>query len=104
MPQFSQFLMDNQYRGDFVAVWSRDEVDNELYSRLKQNWMNPNRFKLSLLAPPLPRYGTELNNQMSNARKYSTFFRSDHASFWYPTKKDVSFNAVLLTDMSIEFN
>lgn len=97
----------NQYRGDFVAVMARRDLDTPLYNILQANWLNANKYKLFLMQPDLPRTGPELTSFLARhtdesiKRAYKTFIRSDHASFWYPNSlsNETIANTVLLTDL-----
>ena len=51
------------------------------------------------MAPALPELGTQIDSNFDRVRKYETFMRSDHASFWYPTLKHMTFPAILITDL-----
>jgi hypothetical protein len=61
--------------------------------------MNKSKYKISLMDPLMPRLGSEIDRRYEKYRKYETFMRSDHASFWYPTKRNLTFNAILITDL-----
>ncbi|RWS00961.1 uncharacterized protein B4U79_12338 [Dinothrombium tinctorium] len=100
VPNAAAQIRANQNRGDFVAVWSRRGVDTELWQSLSKSWsqlQNPFRFKLIEFDSPLPLTIPTADE----LRRYDTFTRSDHSSFWYHKNANYSstLNAVLLTDM-----
>ena len=97
LPEWATKVKQNGYRGDFAAVWARKGVDTHLFDKLEKNWLNKDKYGLSLMAPPLPEFGSQLN--MNKLYKYSTFTRSDHSSFWYPTQRYMTFPAILITDL-----
>ena len=97
LPEWSTEVKKNGYRGDFAAVWARKGIDTPLYEKLEKNWLNKDKYRLSLMSPTLPKFGSQLD--MSRLYKFSTFTRSDHASFWYPTQRYMTFPAVLITDL-----
>lgn len=99
MPEWSERVKKDGSRGDFITVWARREVDNVLYEALQRNWLREDKYKLRIQDSPLPQCGNELSQNYWEFEKYSNFMRSDHASFWYPTEKNVSFNAILLHDL-----
>jgi hypothetical protein len=99
LPDWSLSVKQNGYKGDFAAVWARKGVDNHLYQTLKRNWISKSKYKLSLMDPLLPRLGSQMDVKYGKYSKYNTFVRSDHASFWYPTERDITFNAILITDL-----
>ena len=78
-------------------MWSRENVDTEVANSLASSWSlssNSKKYKLISFEPPLP----EKEPNDNHYSIYSTYFRSDHASFWYSQGFE-SLNAVLLTDM-----
>ena len=80
-------------------MWARDNVDNEVADALLLSWSHlsgSKKYKIIKFNPPLPE--KEPDDKTYNT--YAAYFRSDHASFWYP-KGPYSLNAVLLTDMGM---
>lgn len=93
----------NNFRGDFLAVWSRRIIDWHLWHSFYLNWKEfenstgvPDNVKLMQLDPPIPRVPMLISNW-----RYRNFMKSDHAAFWNHKNRaySQSLNAVLLTDM-----
>lgn len=82
-----------------MTAWSRRNIDHDLYFFLERNWQNKDKYPLKLLDPPLPTLSQEVSKNWSKYSKYGTFARSDHASFWYPIERDLSFRSILLSDL-----
>ncbi|OTF79280.1 hypothetical protein BLA29_009132 [Euroglyphus maynei] len=102
LPQWRDRVRQNQFRGDFAAVWARHDVDSKLFQTLQSNWQNEHKYKLFLMDIPLPKLGRHLTFGLESKKlsPYSTFLRSDHSSFWYPHSiKNETINAILLTDL-----
>ncbi|RWS04742.1 uncharacterized protein B4U79_02535, partial [Dinothrombium tinctorium] len=100
VPNAAAQIKANQNRGDFIAVWSRKSVDYELWqslSKSRSQLQSSLKFKLIEFDCPLP----ATRATASELRRYGTFTRSDHASFWYHKNANYpsTLNAVLLTDM-----
>lgn len=96
MPKIARTSEDNQFRGNYIAVWNRKGIDKELWTKLSEVWNespDKERFKLFNMDPRLPYKVTGKYNDLG------TFIRSDHANFWFPKNYDKSLNAVLLTDL-----
>lgn len=99
MPKIVKISEENQYRGNYVAVWSRRSIDRELLTKLTEVWnksADKDKFKLFSMDPRLPL------SFKNSAHDLGTFIRSDHANFWYPKSKEFegqSLRAVLLTDL-----
>ncbi|XP_054165828.1 uncharacterized protein LOC128963350 [Oppia nitens] len=100
LPDWGTEIKQNGYRGDFAAVWARKGVDTKIFDKLQQNWLNSDKYGLSLMAPALPELGSQVVGRSDRRLlKYQTFLRSDHASFWYPPQKYMTFPAILITDL-----
>jgi len=99
VPSFVEDVKETGNRGNFVSVWARRNIDQDLYFFLDRNWRNKMKYPLKIMDPPLPSYSSEVNKNWSKYSKYGTFARSDHASFWYPTEKETTFKAILLHDL-----
>ncbi|OTF81903.1 hypothetical protein BLA29_011457, partial [Euroglyphus maynei] len=99
LPAFVEEIQDGGSRGNFMTVWSRRNIDHDLYFFLEKNWKNKNIFPLKLMDPPLPNLSHEVSKNWSKYSKYGTFARSDHASFWYPLERDTTFRSILLSDL-----
>ncbi|RWS18004.1 uncharacterized protein B4U79_12004, partial [Dinothrombium tinctorium] len=82
-PDSYKWLENNTFRGDFMSIWGRD-ADLFLYEALAETWKGPfsSHFKLHLIHSPL---ATNFND-LEPLHMYTTFFRSDHASFWSSAK------------------
>lgn len=102
-----------KYRGDFLATWSRKTWDEPLEDIFRSAWIDlgyeSRTFKA--MRPELPQ------SRLPNSQErydWKDFFRSDHASFWFPpltstavrrapnrtsTVGHTSLNAILLTDL-----
>lgn len=102
-----------KFRGDFLATWSRKQHDEPLEGVFRGAWADlgyeSRTFKA--MRPELPQ------SRLPNAEEryeWKDFFRSDHASFWFPpltsnavrrspnrtsTATHSSLNAILLTDL-----
>lgn len=98
MPKITRISEENQFRGNYIAVWNRKGIDRELWTKLSEVWSTSpekERFKLFNMDPRLPYKVTGKYSDLG------TFIRSDHANFWFPRNKnfDKSLNAVLLTDL-----
>lgn len=113
LTEFSEELERENNRGDFLATWSRRTHDEPLESTFRDAWVDlgyeSRTFKS--MRPDLPQ------NRLPNSYEryeWKDFFRSDHASFWYPqltsaavrrspnrtfTLGHSSLNAILLTDL-----
>lgn len=113
LADFFDELEREKNRGDFLATWSRKTWDEPLENAFRYAWQDlgfeARAFKS--MRPELPQ--SRLPN--SEERFYwKDFFRSDHASFWFPplistavrrapnrtpTVGHSSLNAILLTDL-----
>ena len=89
-PEEAERIKKDGNRGDFTATWMRTGVDDEIMNQLEKEWKKTEGGKKYKLRPlsasnPLP----------------STFYRSDHASFWFPKVAEYTkpLRAMLLTDM-----
>lgn len=85
-------------RGDFLALWTRSEFDNNLAQKFVQSWGPTDRMGVINFNPNLPEV---LFFSNSKSLKYPTFKRSDHSSFWYHGNSDypATLSAILLTDL-----
>ena len=73
-------MINNGNRGDFVGIWSRANVDTHLLNSFRTSWSKIADFpKILALEPKL----TAREPSGASRRSFSTFFRSDHAAFWY---------------------
>lgn len=113
LPEFVAEMEEDKYRGNFLATWARQSHDQLLESNFRSAWTDlgfENR-SFKAMRPKLPK--TKLPTSTDKVQ-WSDFFRSDHASFWYPalTTKTVarapnrtstightSLSAILLTDL-----
>lgn len=113
LTDFSDELEREKFRGDFLATWSRKIHDEPLEDVFRTSWIDlgfeSRTFKS--MRPDLPQ------SRLPNAEEryeWKDFFRSDHASFWFPpltstavrrspnrtsTVGHTSLNAILLTDL-----
>jgi hypothetical protein len=113
LADFFDELDREKSRGDFLATWSRKHWDEPLESVFRGAWQDlgyeARTFKA--MRPELPQ------SRMPNAEErflWKEFFRSDHASFWFPpltstavrrapnrtsAANHASLNAILLTDL-----
>ncbi|RWS22576.1 hypothetical protein B4U80_01527 [Leptotrombidium deliense] len=83
-------------RGNFVAIWKRDFLDNDLWKLFNEAWDNvetPSKYNLYPFSAPFP-----LNASVDLIREYPTFIRSDHAPFWHLGNGKL-LPALLITDM-----
>ncbi|RWS20035.1 uncharacterized protein B4U80_00168 [Leptotrombidium deliense] len=99
IPNITAMLHSNQNRGNFIAAWTRFNVDTPLFTALSNAWTKSEKssiYKLIEFAAPFP-----ATNTFPEMNKYPTFTRSDHASFWFHDGKSYAgtLRAVLLTDM-----
>lgn len=101
MPAWKKEQKANNFRANFISVWARKNIDTALYETIKKNWLNGNKFKLSLMDPPIPKIFSDMTRKQ--IKRFKLFFRSDHFSFWYPTGND-TINAVLLADLGVYRN
>lgn len=101
LPDVYDIVADNGYRGDFLSMIYRKNVDNRMAERFSHHWakkssnIGPN-FKLQ----PFPLdLGKELPDVESLA-DHLNFLRSDHSRFWYMNDTAItsSLNAILMTD------
>jgi hypothetical protein len=97
---FVEEVRDSGSKGNFMAAWSRTNIDQHLYFFLEKNWKN-SKFPLRLLDPPLPTWSHEVAKNWTRYSKYGTVARSNHATFWYSIDRDKSFNAILLSDLGL---
>lgn len=113
LTDFSSEIEREKYRGDFLATWSRKTYDESLEGAFRGAWLDlgfeSRTFKA--MRPELPQ--SRLPNS-EERYEWKDFFRSDHASFWFPpltstavrrspnrtsTAGHSSLNAILLTDL-----
>jgi len=99
LPDVYDTVADSQFRGDFLSMIYRRDVDRRLADKFKYHWTKSShekRFKLTdfplILGsqmPPLDVLADHLN-----------FLRSDHSRFWYMNDTAVpeTLSAVLMTD------
>ncbi|KAF8784609.1 Aminopeptidase YwaD like protein [Argiope bruennichi] len=99
LPGFQYFVNNTGNRGNFLAMISRNEMDNHLSRKLMDAWqdLGNHQYKLFNLAVDM---GNSIPDP-SVIQKHLNFLRSDHATFWYHNSSSHfpdSLNAVLLTD------
>lgn len=113
LPEFNDEVEREKYRGDFLATWSRKTHDEPLEDAFRSAWIDlgfeSRTFKA--MRPELPQ--TRMPNS-DERYEWKDFFRSDHASFWFPPLTSAavrrspnrtsavnhgSLNAILLTDL-----
>lgn len=113
LKEFTDEIEREKYFGDFLATWSRRQWDEPLEGAFRASWVDlgfeSRTFKA--MRPDLPQ--TRLPNS-EERYEWKDFFRSDHASFWFPpltsntvrrapnrtsTASHTSLNAILLTDL-----
>lgn len=114
LKSFSEELESERNKGDFLATWSRKKHDEPLEEAFRNSWLalgNENR-TFKAMRPELPQ-GRNPNSE--ERYEWKDFFRSDHASFWFPSlisnavfrapseqprvSGRPSLNAILLTDL-----
>lgn len=115
LPEFAEELEKEKFRGDFLATWSRRTYDEPLENVFRSAWtsLGQEARTFKAMRPELPQ------NRLPNSEEryeWKDFFRSDHASFWFPplisnavrrapnrqpdlSSTHESLNAVLLTDL-----
>ncbi|XP_042896988.1 uncharacterized protein [Parasteatoda tepidariorum] len=99
LPGFKYFVNNTGNRGNFLAMISRNEMDNNLSDKLMNAWqdLGDSKYKLFNLQ-------VDMGNSIpepSVIEKHVNFLTSDHATFWYHNSSShfpESLNAVLLTD------
>ncbi|XP_054709088.1 uncharacterized protein LOC129218790 [Uloborus diversus] len=99
LPGLQYFVNNTGNRGNFLAMISRNEMDNHLSQKLMEAWqeLGNHQYKLFNLA-------VEMGDKVpppSVIERHLNFLRSDHATFWYHNSSShfpESLNAVLLTD------
>lgn len=114
LQDFSDELDKEKNKGDFLATWSRRTHDEPLENAFKASWqtLGNEARTFKAMRPELPQ---ERVPNSEERYQWKDFFRSDHASFWYPTLKSnavsrapveqvrpltrPSLNAILLTDL-----
>ena len=99
VPTFVEEVRETGSRGNFVSVWARRNIDQDLFFFLDKNWRNRGKYPLKIMDPPLPTFSAEVAKSWAKYSKFGTFARSDHASFWYPIEKDTTFRAILINDL-----
>ncbi|RWS05824.1 uncharacterized protein B4U79_10838, partial [Dinothrombium tinctorium] len=98
-PQAAAKVKSNSNKGDFISVWARD-ADRILWETLQTTWdeMPAPEYKLIV-------FNTSIEANYWNLtydHMYTTFVRSDHASFWQSARKHPhveTLPAVLLCDL-----
>ncbi|RWS22951.1 uncharacterized protein B4U80_13461 [Leptotrombidium deliense] len=94
-----ELIKQDGSKGDFIALFSREDYDVELANYLKESFstLRPNiALKLYDFSAKL-----ELKDMDEIDDTLGIFIASDHASFWYPKvvkEKRFTFQAVLVTD------
>ncbi|XP_035214836.1 uncharacterized protein LOC118188511 [Stegodyphus dumicola] len=99
LPGLQYFVNNTGNRGNFLAMISRNEMDNHLSQKLMNAWqdLGDHQYKLFNLAVDM---GNNIPDP-STIQRHLNFLRSDHATFWYHNSSShfpESLNAVLLTD------
>ena len=96
MPEVSQEIEDEGFRGDFIGVYGRS-ADDALTSLFRSHWRNEKykfkNFTIQGLGVKPPHDDTSM--------VYTNFLRSDHARLWYATSAYdtyFSFPAVMISD------
>ena len=84
LPSFFDEIDSEKSRGDFLASWVRNKtLDENLESSFRGAWTDlgyeSRTFKA--MRPDLPQSVPNADQRY----EWKDFFRSDHASFWYPT-------------------
>lgn len=103
IPDWSLRLKNNDFRGDFLAMISREGYDKDLAEKVATHWNRKvlsERYKLdSLSVPSLPASMPSLSVLSGHAN----FLRSDHVMFWYHnnTHYGETLKAILLTDTGL---
>ncbi|RWS03986.1 uncharacterized protein B4U79_08430 [Dinothrombium tinctorium] len=94
-PNLYDDMKRNQFRGDFLAIWMRKQIDNDSLSYFTNYWKND--YNLVIFDPEIP--ATNMSAEILH--KYRTFLRSDHSSFWFHRNFNYNYplSAILLTDM-----
>lgn len=82
LPSVYDQVADNGYKGDFLSMIYREQVDHRLADKFALHWSkskHPPKFKLT----PFPLgLGKELP-EMETLADHLNFLRSDHSRFWY---------------------
>ena len=100
LPEWSRQLRKNGFIGDFLAMISRNNIDDKLKNHIRNSWRwlsSETPYKLSELT---------INSLNSNVPDFTTLsnhanlLRSDHMMFWYHNNSNYkqTLRAVLLTD------
>lgn len=100
-PESNVWLKNNEYKGNFVSILSRKNVDTFLWKNLINSWneeANAENFKYLILEPEIKEQAYEVTFEQYK----SNFFKSDHAPFWSSgkySKKIQSLPAILLWNL-----
>ncbi|RWS29190.1 hypothetical protein B4U80_12742, partial [Leptotrombidium deliense] len=101
-PEATEKVHNNSDKGDFVSVWAR-EADRHLFTTLEKTWDElsaaggDDDYKIIVFKSPI----ADNYRDFEHEHRYSTFMRSDHASFWISEKWNKNYKtlpAVLLHD------
>lgn len=96
---FAEESRRENYKGDFISVIYRHNVDNLLAEKLNYYWKqssHDSKFRMKqlplMLSAELPEIGILAD--------HFNFLRSDHSRFWYMNDSSVpnTFHSVLITD------
>lgn len=82
MPGFVTEVEKEKNRGDFLAAWSRERWDEPLEAAFRTSWVSLG-FESRTFKPMRPKLPQKIPGY-DERYKWNDFFRSDHASFWYP--------------------
>lgn len=105
-PEFLEDIKRDNYRGDFIAVLNRRQVDTFLVEALRKSWVK-------LLGPEGNRrlkswecgFKPNVKPSSSESWYWQIHRKSDHYRFWSPSPYSnenwPSYNAVLLFDMGV---
>ncbi|CAG7784783.1 unnamed protein product [Allacma fusca] len=99
VPDVYDEVANEKYKGDFLSMIYRRDVDNRLAEKFHFHWGKSNhdqKFKLK----PIPLMLTADLPELEILADHLNFLRSDHARFWYMNDSAVphTLNAVLMTD------
>ena len=99
LPDVYDEVANENYRGDFLSMIYRSEVDHRMAEKFNKHWsksIHDPKFRIKkfplVLKADLP--------ELEDLADHLNFLRSDHARFWYMNDTEVphTLNAVLITD------
>lgn len=93
-------MRENGFIGDFLALISRNDIDDNLKKQIENSWKrlsNGTPFKLSELTIDTLKSEVPDSKTLAN---HANLLRSDHLMFWYHNNPiyNRTLRAVLLTD------